>query len=71
LRGEKLNLYFETRNDWLIGISANNLKFEDQTDETYAFYVTSGATNRFRQIGLTLQTGAARRRIIQFRRPAL
>jgi hypothetical protein len=56
-RGAQTNLFFETRSDWLLGLSANHMKFDNQTDETYSIYATHGISNRFRQVGVTLQTG--------------
>ncbi len=56
-RGGDMNLNFDTRSDWDIGLTANHTSFDDQTDATWGLSVTHGVSNRFRQWGIYVQTG--------------
>src|SRR5205823_4609732 len=64
------NLNFETRSDWRIGLSANYMRFDDQTDSTVGVSLTSGASNRFRQWGIFVETGTQGDRPSTFLGPA-
>ena len=56
-RGAFLGTSFQTRSDWGIGINVNHNRFDDQTDRTVGFNITSGVSNRFKSYGIDFSTG--------------
>lgn len=56
-RGIFLGANFQTRSDWSLGVNVNHNRFDDQTDRTIGLDLTAGATNRFRSVGLSFNTG--------------
>jgi len=47
----------QTRSDWSFGLNAQRFFFDGQRDETYGFSVTRNVSNRFRRVGIEVQTG--------------
>jgi hypothetical protein len=62
---------FQTRSDWSMGVNVNHSRFDDQTDRTIGFNLTSGASNRFRSYGLRFSTGTQGGAPIRFFGPQL
>ncbi len=56
-RGVFGGVNFQTRSDWGIGINVNHNRFDDQTDRTVGFNITSGVSNRFKSYGIDFSTG--------------
>lgn len=56
-RGGDAGFAFETRSDWRFGVNGTYAAFENQLDRTIGAEITSGATNRFRQLGMQFDTG--------------
>ncbi len=57
LEGPQGGITFDTRSDWRFELDFTNMKFEGQRDTNVGFEIHSGATNRFRHIGLRAQIG--------------
>jgi hypothetical protein len=68
-RGGGLGVQFDTRSDWRLSTSVNHNMFDAQKDATVRFGITSGATNRFRQIGMELITGQQADKAYRFYAP--
>lgn len=49
--------YIDTRTDWRLLFEANYSVFEGSIDNTYTLNLIDGATNRFRQFGLSVTAG--------------
>ena len=56
-RGLEADMGFDTRSDWGFRLSFNDSKFDDQRDRTYGFSITRNVSNRFKRIGIEVQTG--------------
>lgn len=56
-RGASLGVNFQTRSDWSLGVNVNHSRFDEQTDRTIGFRLTSGVSNRFKSYGLNFSTG--------------
>lgn len=65
-RSQYLEAALETRNDWRFRISGQYTRFDDSTDRSVSAAITRGVSNRFNQIGISVDTGQAADRPMTF-----
>lgn len=70
-RGAGLGVTFDTRSDWRIATSVDHSMFDSSLDSTVKVEVTSGATNRFRQIGMEMTVGQQADKAYRFYSPKI